>query len=125
MTLVVQDKLAQSTNSWNFRPPSPRLAFAVIPWVANLYNEAYQIAFGKSIKKWDRAVQRTPREGETAAEVEAAQNLDFAGDDDFEVNIQVDLAFGAGPEEDVIADPPPPIGLVRDPRGRVSLPLVT
>ncbi|KAH7403728.1 hypothetical protein BKA64DRAFT_722410 [Cadophora sp. MPI-SDFR-AT-0126] len=51
-------------------PPSPGLTFATIPVLKKFYNALYQHTFSDLEKKWDRAVQRRPRDGETAEQIE-------------------------------------------------------
>lgn len=55
-------------------PPTPGLSFAVLPYVRATYNEIYKYAFADLEKKWDMAVQRRPREGETAEQIAQAQD---------------------------------------------------
>src|SRR5580700_3076736 len=67
--------LAFSSDHRNVRqwPPSPGLAIAVLPYIRKAYNELYRIAFAELEKKWDQAVLRRPREGETIEEVAQEQ----------------------------------------------------
>lgn len=57
-------------------PPSPALTVAVLPYVRSAYNEIYRLTFGDLEKKWDQAVQRPPREGETVEVMGANQAVD-------------------------------------------------
>ncbi|CAG8954562.1 hypothetical protein HYFRA_00004479 [Hymenoscyphus fraxineus] len=50
-------------------PPSPGLTFATLPYIRTAYNEFYRYSFAALERKWDLAVQRKPREGETAEEI--------------------------------------------------------
>lgn len=54
--------------SW---PPSSGMAFAFLPIVRSAYNEVYSYLFSEHEKRWALAVQRKPRDGETAEEVAA------------------------------------------------------
>jgi hypothetical protein len=54
-------------------PPSPALTFATVPYLRTAYAELYRYTFGDLEKKWEQAVQRKPREGETAEQIAAAQ----------------------------------------------------
>jgi len=89
--------------SW---PPTPAFTFAVLPYFRSCYNEIYRFAFSDLEKKWDAAVQRRPREGETAEDIAEAQagregggmfnlELEFLAEDE-EVDIP---APGAPPAE--------------------------
>lgn len=55
-------------------PPSPSATIAVLPYFRAFYNELYRYAFADLEKKWDAAVQRRPREGETAEDIAQAQD---------------------------------------------------
>ncbi|TVY59538.1 E3 ubiquitin-protein ligase MARCH5, partial [Lachnellula suecica] len=50
-------------------PPTPGLTFATLPYLRTAYCELYRLAFENLEKKWDLAVQRKPREGETAEQI--------------------------------------------------------
>lgn len=50
-------------------PPSPGLTFATLPYLRTAYNEFYRYALADLERKWDLAVQRKPREGETAEQI--------------------------------------------------------
>lgn len=50
-------------------PPSPGLTFATLPYLRTAYNEFYRFTFTALERKWDLAVQRKPREGETAEQI--------------------------------------------------------
>lgn len=68
-------------------PPAPGLAFATLPYLRTFYVELYKYTFSDLEKKWDRAVQRTPREGETAEQIAAAQAADEEEHAIFELEI--------------------------------------
>jgi hypothetical protein len=83
-------------------PPSKALAFATLPYIRSAYNELYKHTFTDLEKKWDLAVQRKPREGETQEQVEQEQNR--ADNDalfDLEVELRNGLADDDGQWEDV------------------------
>jgi len=52
-------------------PPTPGLAFTAVPYIRTAYNKLYNHTVSDLEKKWDLAVQRKPREGETAEEIAA------------------------------------------------------
>lgn len=56
------------------------MAFSLLPYARSAYNRFYDITFGELEKGWDRAVQRAPREGETAEEIQAANQAANAED---------------------------------------------
>lgn len=99
-------------------PPSPGLAFALMPYIRTLYTSLNTHFFGALEKKWDLAVQRQPREGETAegiandaagianAEGEGGDGEDLAGDDVIEVMVDEDVLFEVRieEEEEIIED---------------------
>ena len=71
-------------------PPSPALSFATVPYLRTAYVELYRYTFGDLEKKWEQAVQRKPREGETAEQIAAAQareNREEGGGAIFELEI--------------------------------------
>jgi hypothetical protein len=68
-------------------PPTPGLAFATLPYLRSFYVELYKYTVGDLEKKWDRAVQRTPREGETAEQIAAAQEAEEEEHAIFELEI--------------------------------------
>ncbi|KAH6678182.1 hypothetical protein B0J14DRAFT_582118 [Halenospora varia] len=68
-------------------PPSPGLVFAVVPYLRLSYNSLYKHTFGNLEKKWELAVQRKPREGETAEEI-AQQQRDEEDGAIFEVIVE-------------------------------------
>lgn len=71
-------------------PPSPGLSFALLPYLRLVYRGVMDHAFGKLEQQWDRAVQRTPREGETAEQV---ANGAINEDDADVINIEIELAI--------------------------------
>ncbi|RDL42158.1 uncharacterized protein BP5553_02137 [Venustampulla echinocandica] len=71
MPLYFLNHSHQNIYDW---PPSPGLTFATIPYLRTAYSELYRYAFADLEKKWDMAVQRKPREGETAEQI--ARNAD-------------------------------------------------
>ncbi|KAL2066901.1 hypothetical protein VTL71DRAFT_1325 [Oculimacula yallundae] len=66
-------------------PPTPGLTFATLPFIKKAYNAIYKYTFSDLEKKWDRATQRRPREGETAEQIE---NQAPADEGVFEFNIE-------------------------------------
>ncbi|KAK0104907.1 hypothetical protein ONS95_005171 [Cadophora gregata] len=84
-------------------PPSPGLTFATLPFIKKAYNALYRHTFFDLEKKWDRAVQRRPREGETAEQIEnqAAEDDGRAIFDVEWVHEEVDIP--AAPAADVAA----------------------
>jgi hypothetical protein len=50
------------------------LAIAVLPYIRKAYNELYKMAFAELEKKWDQAILRKPRDGETIEQVAQEQN---------------------------------------------------
>lgn len=79
--------------SW---PPSAGLTFAVLPYIRSFYNELYRNAFGELEKKWEYAVQRKPREGETAEQIAA-----LAQEDDHDAIIGLEIGFDEEEEHPV------------------------
>ncbi|KAF8852842.1 hypothetical protein BDZ45DRAFT_694712 [Acephala macrosclerotiorum] len=79
-------------------PPSPGLAFATIPYFRTLYNQLYRHTFSSLEKQWDMAVQRKPREGETAEQI-AEQARREARDEDG-VNAIFELEWIEEPDEE-------------------------
>ena len=69
----------------------------MLPYFRAAYFELYRTTFGDLEKKWDQAVQRKPREGETAEQVAQAQQgrVREMGDD---VEIEIQLNVGNDPE---------------------------
>merc|ERR1712225_233345 len=88
-------------------PPSPGLTFATIPILKKFYNALYNHTFSDLEKKWDRAVQRRPREGETAEEIEhqAAEDDGRAIFDVEWVHEEVDVVAPAAADGAVPAQP--------------------
>ena len=72
-----------------------------MPYLRMLYVEAYKYAFGDLEKKWDRAVLRTPREGETAEQIAAAQAADEEEHAIFELEIVREVEHQHGPREPI------------------------
>ncbi|KAE8445849.1 hypothetical protein EG329_012772 [Mollisiaceae sp. DMI_Dod_QoI] len=70
-------KKAHRTISW---PPSAGLTIATIPYLRTFYNELYRQTFSSLEKEWDLAVQRKPREGETAEQIAAAAQAEVEED---------------------------------------------
>ncbi|CCU74569.1 unnamed protein product [Blumeria hordei] len=69
-------------------PPPPGLAFATIPYIKKAYDEIYKHIFQEMEYKWEIAVQRRPRVGETTEQV----GLEAAREDDdafFEVRVEL------------------------------------
>jgi len=79
-------------------PPSPGLTFATVPYIRTAYNELYKHTVGPLEKKWELAVQRKPREGETAEQI-AAQAAE-EGEEGEEGEVIFELEFGHDHEED-------------------------
>lgn len=97
-------------------PPSPGLSFALLPSIRTVYNSLYSRIFSSLEKKWDLAVQRQPREGETAEQIAAdaanpqgaidAQNNNDDDDEEIEVVVDENVLFGIEIEVgDDVADP--------------------
>ncbi|KAN0116943.1 hypothetical protein V8E51_002920 [Hyaloscypha variabilis] len=82
-------------------PPAPGLAFATLPYLRTAYTEFYKYTFGDLEKKWDRAVMRTPREGETAEQIAAAQAADEEEHAIFELEIVREVEHEHDPEEPI------------------------
>ncbi|ELR07764.1 hypothetical protein VC83_01129 [Pseudogymnoascus destructans] len=108
-------------------PPSPGLALATLPYIRSAYNELYSSLFADLENGWNLAVQRRPREGETAEDVAHGQHARANEGNilDFEVEIiNVEEGHGALNPQDV---PPPHINLNLDaPEGQpqnIEIPL--
>ena len=84
-------------------PPSPALTVAVLPYIRTAYNELYRHTFSDLEKKWDKAVQRKPREGETEEQVAAGQQEDQR---EGQAILDFELEFIEVEEER--EEPPPP-----------------
>ncbi|RKF58046.1 putative ring finger domain-containing protein [Erysiphe neolycopersici] len=94
--------------SW---PPPPGLVFATLPYLKTAYDELYRYAFSRLESKWDMAVQRKPRAGETQEEIAFE-----AEREDAEGFLEIRLALT---EEDDDRIPEP--GAIIDPnRGRLQ-----
>lgn len=79
-------------------PPSPGLALATLPYIRSAYNELYASVFAELENGWNQAVQRRPREGETAEDVAHGQHARANEGNilDFEVEIiNVEEGHGA------------------------------
>ncbi|KAJ8060973.1 hypothetical protein OCU04_010053 [Sclerotinia nivalis] len=74
----------KNITSW---PPSPGRTFALLPYVRLAYNTLYHHMFYDLEKRWDLAVQRKPREGETAEQIALEQRRGQEGFLNFEVEI--------------------------------------
>lgn len=70
-------------------PPSPGLTLASLPFCRICYTEAYKYFFSDLEKKWNQAVQRQPREGETAEEVAAQAAAAREEQHELELGIEV------------------------------------
>lgn len=82
-------------------PPSPGLVFATLPYLKTAYNQLYRYTFHSLEVKWDMAVQRRPRIGETEEQIALEVQREVA---DGILEIRVALAEGedtgtTGPEE--------------------------
>ncbi|KAL3427871.1 hypothetical protein PVAG01_01380 [Phlyctema vagabunda] len=86
----------QTFRDW---PPSPSLTFAVLPYVRSTYNYLYRLVFSQHIARWDKAIQRTPREGETPEQIQAANRAALAEEDAI-LDIQVELLEDADDENE-------------------------
>jgi hypothetical protein len=86
------------------------LTLAVLPYIRTTYNELYKHTFSDLEKQWDVAVQRQPREGETAEQIAAERQgrQDEGGFFDIEVELVEELEVI--PEDGPQADNPPPVG---------------
>ncbi|CZR61818.1 uncharacterized protein PAC_11715 [Phialocephala subalpina] len=85
-------------------PPSPGLAFATIPYLRSLYNGLYRHTFADLEKQWDMAVQRKPREGETAEEIAAQARAEQREEDG--VNAIFELEWIEEDEDNGFRDEP-------------------
>lgn len=101
MKRIVAKYLADSIQ----RPPTAGLAFASLPYIKSVYNEVYKRSFADLEKKWDAAVLRKPREGETAADVAAEQRDEGFQLGNIEVGIEMREVWAGGEEGEEI--PPP------------------
>lgn len=72
-------------------PPTPGLALLSLPYIRTLYNEAYTQIFAEYEKRWRLAIQRHPREGETAEEIAAADGGDGVQIGDHVLGIEIEL----------------------------------
>jgi hypothetical protein len=54
-------------------PPSASLTFAVLPYFRSIYNGLYKHTFGDLERKWDKALMRKPREGDTGEDAQEQQ----------------------------------------------------
>ncbi|OBT46003.1 hypothetical protein VE00_03728 [Pseudogymnoascus sp. WSF 3629] len=92
-------------------PPSPGLALATLPYIRSAYNELYSSLFADLENGWNLAVQRRPREGETAEDVAHGQHARANEGNilDFEVEI-INVEEGHGALNPP-AGPPPHVNL--------------
>ncbi|KAM0179615.1 hypothetical protein ACHAPF_002900 [Botrytis cinerea] len=79
---------SKSITSW---PPSPGRAFVLVPYVRLAYNTLYHHMFSDLEKKWDLAVQRKPREGETAEQIAAEQRRGGEGDGFLALEMEMEI----------------------------------
>ncbi|KAM0136119.1 hypothetical protein ACHAP3_004741 [Botrytis cinerea] len=79
---------SKSITSW---PPSPGRAFVLVPYVRLAYNTLYRHMFSDLEKKWDLAVQRKPREGETAEQIAAEQRRGGEGDGFLALEMEMEI----------------------------------
>jgi hypothetical protein len=78
------------------------LAIAVLPYIRRAYNELYRITFAELEKKWDQAVLRKPREGETIEQVaQEADNNGAAGAIGMPLGRDLELVVELGIGEEV------------------------
>lgn len=111
--------LADPRNSPVFAwPPSPGLALLSLPYIRTLYNEAYTQIFAEHEKRWRLAIQRHPREGETAEEIAAAEGVDGVQMGDHVLGIEIELVQE---EEPVPARAPGPNDLAEYRRNVAAL----
>jgi hypothetical protein len=82
--------------SW---PPSPALTLAVLPYIRTTYNELYKHTFSDLEKQWDTAVQRKPREGETAEQIAAEQQGQREEGGFFDIEVELVEEGEAVPED--------------------------
>lgn len=75
-------------------PPSPGLTLALLPTFRTLYSNTYNYFFRDLEQSWDQAIQRKPRDSETAEEVAAQE----AADRDNERHI-LEIGLEIGPAE--------------------------
>jgi len=64
-------------------------AFIALPYLRSAYNELYKHVFGNLEKQWDLAVQRKPREGETAEQVAQAHDEAQMGDGILDIQVEI------------------------------------
>ena len=92
--------------SW---PPSPGLVFLTIPYLRTAYNEIYRLIFSELETKWEMAVQRKPRVGETEEQVAREAVREEDEDAFFEVRVALrgeENIDPQGPNEELPALPP-------------------
>ena len=95
-------------------PPTPGLAFASLPQFLTLYNNFYQYTFGDLERKWDQAVQRKPRDGETVEQI-AEQQADQEDDNIFGIEIvEEEVHMDAGGHIIPVADAVPQADAIAD-----------
>ena len=99
-------------------PPTPGLALLSLPYIRTLYNEAYAQIFAEHEKRWRLAIQRHPREGETAEQIAAAEGVDGVQMGDHVLGIEIELVQE---EEPVPAQAPEPNDLAEYRRNVAAL----
>ncbi|KAI9738985.1 MAG: hypothetical protein M1818_005299 [Claussenomyces sp. TS43310] len=72
-------------------PPNPALVFAIVPYLRMAYRELYKHSFRSLEKEWDQAVQRRPREGETAEQLARARAEDDQANEPGIIDIEVEI----------------------------------
>ncbi|KAB8289649.1 hypothetical protein EYC80_010563 [Monilinia laxa] len=95
----------KSITTW---PPSPGRTFALLPYIRFAYNTLYHHMFYNLEKKWDLAVQRKPREGETAEQIALEQRREQEGEGF--LNFEVEIVDEVRDEDGNIIPPQAPAG---------------
>ncbi|KAM3075996.1 hypothetical protein ACMFMF_005341 [Clarireedia jacksonii] len=70
-------------------PPTPGRTFAMLPYVRLTYNNIYRSLFSDLEKKWDLAVQRKPREGETVEQIAQQVQREEANNAFFDLEVEI------------------------------------
>ncbi|PQE06559.1 RING finger domain protein [Rutstroemia sp. NJR-2017a WRK4] len=70
-------------------PPTPGRTFAMLPYIRLTYNNLYKSLFSDLEKKWELAVQRKPREGETAEQIAQQVQREEAHNAFFDVEVEI------------------------------------
>ena len=78
------------------RPTPGNVFFTILPSLRYLYSTFYRHIFSPFEKEWDLAVQRHPREGETAEQIAGNNN----GDGPFGLDLEVQIVGDIIEEED-------------------------